>query len=174
VLTLREVTLSSDTDNRIRVAIIGPGGENIIRYACIMSGLHDAAGRGGLGAVMGSKNLKAIAVRGHRAPKVSDPESVKELRRWLLANMELVAGIKELGTIPGMQMYEQIGTLPVRNFRDGLFTEVEKIDARAVKATIRIGMEGCYACPVRCKKVVQFNEPYFVDPAYGGPLSMKH
>jgi aldehyde:ferredoxin oxidoreductase len=57
----------------------------------------------------------------------------------------------------------------VRNFRDGLFPEVHQIHGGVIKDTIRIGMEGCYACPIRCKKVVQFEEPYPVDPAYGGP-----
>lgn len=59
-------------DKLVRVALIGPAGENLVRYACIMHGLYDTAGRGGLGAVMGSKNLKAIAVRGHKAPQMAD------------------------------------------------------------------------------------------------------
>ena len=158
-------------DNRIRVAAIGPGGENMVRYACIMSGLFDTVGRGGLGAVMGSKNLKAIAVRGHKAPKIYDPESVKELRQWLVANMQqLLGSFHEFGTGGGeMEMFEVTGNLPVRNFRDGLFPGANKLDFKTVKATIGAGMEGCFACPVRCKKVVKFEEPYPVDPAYGGP-----
>ncbi len=158
-------------DNRIRVAAIGPGGENMVRYACIMSGLFDTAGRGGLGAVMGSKNLKAIAVRGHKAPKIYDPESVKELRQWLVANMQqLLGSFHEFGTGGDeMEMFEATGNLPVRNFRDGLFPGAKKIDFKTVKATIGAGMEGCFACPVRCKKVVKFEEPYTVDSAYGGP-----
>ena len=156
-------------DDRVRVVLIGPGGENLVSYACIMNGLHDAAGRGGLGAVMGSKNLKAIAVRGHKAPQVVEPERVKELRQWLLANIKLVSGFQEFGTGGAMENFEATGNLPVRNFRDGSFPAVKKIDGQALKATIRIGMEGCFACPVRCKKIVQFQEPYPVDPAYGGP-----
>jgi aldehyde:ferredoxin oxidoreductase len=65
-------------DDKIRVAMIGPGGERLVPFACIMEGLYDAAGRGGLGAVMGSKNIKAIAVRGHTQPTVADPERIKE------------------------------------------------------------------------------------------------
>ncbi len=158
-------------DNLIRVALIGPAGEKLVRYACIMDGLYDCAGRGGLGAVMGSKNLKAIAVRGHQLPPVSKPDGVRELRRWLLANMELVQSNRDVGTGARafMGMAESIGHLPVRNFRDGLFPKVNTIDADAVKETIRTGMEGCFACPVCCKKVVQFQEPYPVDPVYGGP-----
>jgi aldehyde:ferredoxin oxidoreductase len=68
-----------------------------------------------------------------------------------------------------MFMLEAIGDLPVRNFRDGLFPEVSKIHGGVIKDTVRIGMGGCYACPIRCKKIVQFDEPYHVDPVYGGP-----
>lgn len=154
-------------DDRIQVALIGPGGENLVRYACIMHGLHDAAGRGGLGAVMGSKNLKAVAVRGHRLPKVADSERVKTIRQQLIARPHPLSQFGTGG--PEMIMMEQSGNLPVRNFRDGLFPEVEQIHGGVIKDTIRIGMEGCYACPIRCKKVVQFEEPYRVDAAYGGP-----
>jgi aldehyde:ferredoxin oxidoreductase len=68
-----------------------------------------------------------------------------------------------------MEHFEQIGNLPVRNFRDGSFPGVTKITAQAVKETIGVGMHGCHGCPVRCKKVVRVDEPYLVDPAYGGP-----
>ena len=150
------------------MALIGPAGENKVRYACIMHGLRDAAARGGLGAVMGSKNLKAIAVRGHKLPKIADPERVNEIRQQVLAYPQ--EGLSAFGTGgPGMMMYESVGNLPVRNFRDGLFPEVNQIHGGVIKDTIRVGMEGCFACPVRCKKVVQFEEPYRVDAAYGGP-----
>ncbi len=157
------------SDQLVRLAMIGPGGENMVLYACIMVGLFDALGRGGLGAVMGSKNLKAVAVRGHHTFAVHDQEAVKSIRQWLLANMELARGFHEFGTGGAMAAFETMGNLPVRNFRDGLFPGVKKIDAHAIKATIRVGMDGCFACPVRCKKAVKFEAPYPVDPAYGGP-----
>jgi aldehyde:ferredoxin oxidoreductase len=156
-------------DNLIRVAGIGPAGENLVRFACIMNDLKDAAGRGGMGAVMGSKNLKAIAVRGHKGPEVAEPERLKELRQWVLAHQELWASLAELGTGAGMEAMVEAGNIPVHNFLDGEFPEISKITAEAVRDTIRIEMEGCYACPVRCKKVVKVDEPYSVDPAYGGP-----
>jgi aldehyde:ferredoxin oxidoreductase len=68
-----------------------------------------------------------------------------------------------------LMIEESYGNLPVRNFRDGLFPEVEQIHAGAIRDTVRIGMEGCFACPIRCKKVVKFEEPYRVESAYGGP-----
>ncbi len=158
-------------DSLIRVAGIGPGGENLVRFACIMNDLKDAAGRGGMGAVMGSKNLKAIAVRGHKGPEVAEPERLKELRQWVLAHRELWASFAEYGTgsPTAMEGGATTGNLPVRNFADGEFPEISKITGGALKDTIRIKMEGCYACPIRCKKVVKVDEPYPVDPAYGGP-----
>jgi len=156
-------------DDKVRVASIGPGGENLVKYACIMNGLYDAVGRGGLGAVMGSKKLKAVVVKGHKAPKIADPERVKALRQWLQANMHLVQNFREFGTGAAMEVYETVGNLPVRNFRDGLFPGVKNIDAPTIKNTIRIRMDACFGCPIRCKKVVQVEEPYAVDPAYGGP-----
>ncbi|MDD5703380.1 MAG: aldehyde ferredoxin oxidoreductase family protein, partial [Dehalococcoidales bacterium] len=153
-------------DDHVQVAFIGPGGENLVRFACIMEGCHDAAGRGGLGAVMGSKNLKAIAVRGHNAPQIFNPDKIKEIRQQLTHP----SPISEFGTGgPYMLNQEATGDLPIRNFRDGGFPEVKLIHGGAIKETVRIGMEGCFACPLRCKKVVKFEEPYKVDPAYGGP-----
>jgi len=163
--TIRE-TLN---DNHICVASIGPGGEQLVRYACIMHGLNNVAGRGGLGAVMGSKNLKAIAVRGHKAIQAFDSDRIKKVRETVLKNLHGIKSFSELGTGGPMEFFHEIGNLPVRNFRDGYFPTVGKISAKAVKDTIRIDMDGCFACPVRCKKVVRIEEPYTVDPAYGGP-----
>lgn len=156
-------------DRLIRVAGIGPAGENLVRYACIMNGLYDAAGRGGVGAVMGSKNLKAVAVRGKQPLPRLAAEETKALRKWLEENRELSRGFWEAGTGIGMDGFEAIGNLPVRNFRDGLFPAVKEIDAHATMNRIGVGMDACYACTIRCKKVVRVEAPYRVDPAYGGP-----
>jgi len=158
-------------DSQIRVASIGPGGENMVLYANIMAGLYDAVGRGGLGAVMGSKNLKAIAVRGQKLPSIANPKALRELRQWLLDYMKKrMQTFHTYGTGGGeMKMFEEIGNLPVRNFRDGLFPGSVDLDFKTVKDTLGVGMEGCFACPVRCKKIVKCDEPYAVDPAYGGP-----
>jgi len=156
-------------EKKVRTAMIGPGGENLVKFSCIMHGSKDAAGRGGLGAIMGSKNLKAVAVRGTKSPAMARPDHVKQLRQWILDNMDKVSRFHDFGTGANMDWFERQGNLPTRNFRDGAFPEVDKLSAQTIKDTIRIGMEGCYACPVRCKKVVELKEPYVVDPAYGGP-----
>jgi len=163
----QEIIRTELEDERVQVASIGLGGENMVLYSCIMTGLYDAAGRGGLGAVMGSKNLKAIAVRGRRMPVINDKEYVKELRQKLLARPHHLSIYGTGG--PEMLMHEKDGDLPVRNQRDGLFPEVKNIHGATIKDTVRIKMEGCFACNVRCKKVVKFEEPYSCDPEYGGP-----
>ena len=155
-------------DKRIQVTMIGPGGENMVRFACIMNGLYDAAGRGGAGAVMGSKNLKAIAVRGHHPPKVASPEGIKKLRDWLLENKQLWARMAEGGTAghgAAMERAVTSGNVTVNNFREGIFPNAKDIDCELIK----VGMEGCYACPIRCKKIMESKAPYTVDAAYGGP-----
>ncbi|NLE77284.1 MAG: aldehyde ferredoxin oxidoreductase family protein [Chloroflexi bacterium] len=156
-------------DPRIRVAQIGIGGGNLVRYACLMNDLKDAAGRGGMGAVMGSKNLKAIAVRGSGKIGSADPKTLSTMGRWLAANVDQLVPMRQTGTGLMMSAMHLMGNLPIRNFRDGDFA-VDRISAPTLKETYGVGMEGCYACAVRCKKVVQVDGPdYQVDPAYGGP-----
>ena len=154
-------------DQHIHLAMIGPAGEHMVRYACVMEGCKDAGGRGGIGAVMGSKNLKAIAVRGHNLPAVADAEKVKEIRQRMVAIKHPLSNFGTGG--PDMVYHEASGNLPVRNFKKGLFPEVNQVNGAVIKDTCRIGMEGCFACPVRCKKVVKVDEPFIVDPEYGGP-----
>ena len=156
------------SDNLVRVALIGPGGENLVRYACVMVDLKDAAGRTGMGAVMGSKNLKAVAVRGSGRIEVSDKRILTELSRHLIQKVKDM-GLHEYGTGSLFEEYAASGNLPIRNFRDGEFQNAAVLSAKNVKATVRVGMEGCYACPIRCKKIVKIDEPFTVDPAYGGP-----
>jgi len=159
-------------DPKIRAAMIGPAGENLVRYACIMNGLFDAAGRGGLGAVMGSKNLKAVAVRGGpKGPAIADPQYVSQLRRWLLDNwskFKVLDIMREVGTGSLIVGFESVSNLPVHNFRDGSFPGVANINPRQLKDTIGVKNDGCYACPVRCKKAFG-QAPFAFDADYGGP-----
>ena len=155
-------------DNKIRVASIGPAGENMVHFASIMNGLHDAAGRGGVGAIMGSKNLKAVAVRGHRNPRVANPAGVKSIQQWLMENQSLWANFAVNGTAgtgTAIDMAVKSGNISVKNFREGIFPEAIEADCQLYKS----GMRGCFACPVRCKKVMSFDEPSGLDPDYGGP-----
>ncbi len=159
-------------DDRIRCAMIGPAGENLVRLACIMNGLHDAAGRTGLGAVMGSKKLKAVAVRGTLRLEGDDPDRVRAIARR--GAQEVRDGVRaawahEFGTGAGLEHSVEVGNLPIRNFRDGEFPTAGKISAENYLEEIGVGMEACWACAVRCKKVVDAENPYDLDSDYGGP-----
>lgn len=158
-------------DKFIRVAQIGPGGERMVRFACIINDLRNAAGRSGMGAVMGSKNLKAVAVRGHQKPEVANKEMLKELRKYFNeVQYKPCAESFAFGTGGNcMQRFASTGNLPTRNFRDGNFSNAIALDPITIKETIGLIKESCYACPIRCKKVVQINDQWHVDPLYGGP-----
>jgi aldehyde:ferredoxin oxidoreductase len=161
-----EAILKEVGDGQTSISSIGPAGECMVKFACIMNDLVSAAGRGGLGAVMGSKNLKAVAVRGTILPPVKDKTGIDALRNWMKENMAKIAKLSDVGTSAGIARFAEIADLPVHNFRDQTFPNVENITAYKLKETIRTGMHGCFACPVRCKKVVEF-EGY--EKAYGGP-----
>ncbi|MBI4281935.1 MAG: aldehyde ferredoxin oxidoreductase family protein [Chloroflexi bacterium] len=159
----------------VRTATIGPGGENLVRFACVITDLRNAAGRGGVGAVMGSKNLKSVAVKGRRIPQAADQAKLLEMARWMNNNYMNLGGagnMHALGTggAAGMVGGNAQGNLPVRNWGDGSFEEVAKITADVIRDTVRVGMDACPACQVRCKKVVELEtESYKVDRRNGGP-----
>jgi aldehyde:ferredoxin oxidoreductase len=157
-------------EKRARIALCGPAGENLVRYAAIVADLNHAAGRTGLGAVMGSKKLKAVAVRGTGEVPMADRASVLALSRWLRDNYRSIMGkFAEMGTGVNVIPYNAMGALPVHNFRDGHLEGAEIIGREGLAQHVVARMESCYACPVKCKKVVDLEEPYRVDPAYGGP-----
>jgi len=159
-------------DSDVRIAQIGLAGENLVRYSCIINDLSHAGGRTGMGAVMGSKNLKAIAVRGHQKVALSDARVVNSLASWVRDNFKLdkfSAGLSDSGTAGGLMALNAAGGLPTRNFQQGVFDGADKISGEALKSSILIGRRGCYACPIRCKPEVAVAEPYNVDPIYGGP-----
>ena len=159
-------------DEHIRVAQIGLAGEKLVRYACIVNDISHAAGRTGMGAVMGSKNLRAIAVRGRKKLALADPGAVSSLAKWMRDNFKLIkrtAGLSKDGTALYLLGLNAGGGLPTCNFQQGVFEGADKISAEALKAGILVGRGACYSCPVRCKLEVASGEPYNVDPAYGGP-----
>jgi aldehyde:ferredoxin oxidoreductase len=154
-----------------RFALIGPAGEKLVRFACIINDLKHAAGRTGLGAVMGSKNLKCVVARGRAPVPVAEQEGVQALGKFMANGWKDMAwGMHELGTPGGLTGLHSQGKLPTRNFQDGQFEGNEKIGGEALRDTILIDRGGCFACPIRCKRVVEVNdEDYQVDPLYGGP-----
>lgn len=159
-------------DRKTRVACIGPGGENLVKYACVISDLNRAAGRTGMGAVMGSKNLKAIAVRGTEKIEFAHEKRLMELVR--MANREVWEGVygdllHKYGTDGDLDDLNATGRLPTKNFRKCTFEGSDKITGETMAETILKKRGACYACPVACIRVVEAKEPYVIDPAYGGP-----
>lgn len=166
-----EETIKAEVGEKLaRIASIGPGGERRVRFACVIHDLKSAAGRGGLGAVMGSKKLKAIAARGKTPPQYADLDAIKALARLIASAVPTRStALRMYGTGADMVPYNLAGNTPAMNFRDGYFDNVDPITAVTLKETIGIGMESCWACAVRCKKVVKVDAPWVVDPRYGGP-----
>jgi aldehyde:ferredoxin oxidoreductase len=157
-------------DQKVRVAQIGPAGQSLVRYACVLNELKHANGRTGMGAVMGSKRLLGIAVRGSAKPALSDPEKMEALRRQILARYQRRPGdMHDVGTSGILISQDARGMLPTRNFRDGSFEGATEISGQTMRDTILTGRGTCYACPIACKRVIKLEEPYQVDPAYGGP-----
>lgn len=159
-------------DNKIEILQCGPAGENRVRFAAIMSMSNRANGRTGMGAVMGSKNLKAIAVRGKQRPSVADSKSLNQLARWGAKNLEGsdVEGLAKYGTAEVMMPQHLAGGLPTRNWDSGVFDGAEAISGETMADNILTKRDTCYACTIRCKRVVEVTEgPYIVNEKYGGP-----
>ncbi len=157
-------------DDRIRVAQCGIAGENRVRYACVLNDITHAYGRSGIGAVMGSKNLKAVAVRGTQNMPVADPAKLQELARWMATdNKPNWEGMKDTGTAGGVVSLHASSALPTKNFRFGQFEGHQKISGQTMRDTVLVSRDNCYACPIFCKRVVKTGEPHNVNPRYGGP-----
>ncbi|HJN39752.1 MAG TPA: aldehyde ferredoxin oxidoreductase C-terminal domain-containing protein, partial [Chloroflexota bacterium] len=161
-------------DNRVRVTQIGPAGENLVRFACVVNDLNEFAGRAGMGAVMGSKNLKAIAVRGSTRPQPADMEPLKRTAQWV-ARDTFAEGqphyiFHEYGTGAMVKSKQLEGHVISHNFRDGVLEGAENSDAISIKENVTERMDGCYSCSVNCKKRVRIETAKMtVDPKYGGP-----
>ncbi|MCF8129901.1 MAG: aldehyde ferredoxin oxidoreductase family protein [Deltaproteobacteria bacterium] len=159
-------------DNHIRVAQCGQAGENLVPYACVLNELKHASGRTGMGAVMGSKNLRAVAVRGTGKIAMAQPEKVKELTREAIDRIPkspLGNQLKRFGTPVFVMGLQNGGILPTRNFQEGRFEGAVSISGEAMEETILQGPKGCYSCPVRCKRSVKVEGKYSATPEYGGP-----
>jgi aldehyde:ferredoxin oxidoreductase len=160
-------------DAKLEVAQVGPAGENRVRFAAIMNMVNRANGRTGMGAVMGSKRLKAVAVRGSKPPKPVVPEQFRDLARRQKELQDANPGIGwfgEFGTAGVVGIQNKMGGQPTRNYAEGSFEHAGQIDGTVMNKTILKERDTCYACVVKCKRVVEVHEPDLdVDPVYGGP-----
>jgi aldehyde:ferredoxin oxidoreductase len=156
------------------IVCIGPAGEKLVKMANVMHTAHRAAGRTGLGAVMGSKKLKAVAVRGTKNIPVADPENLKRLTKAMVTecttnkNIVLFSKYGQAGLV---DVLNESGILPTKNFQNGTFQHYEKISGRTMAETILKKKNACSQCPVACKRIVEVDRgPYApIDAGYGGP-----
>lgn len=159
-------------DDKVKISCIGQAGENQVLYASIVHDLRHSNGRTGMGAVMGSKNLKAVAVRGRGQIKVYDKEKVRELAGFFAKNYKthpIESLLAEGGTVGwDVDSLNAAGILPTKNFHGGSFEDVHGMTYEQMKKTVFKGRDGCFACPIRCKQICQGGK-YDIDPAYGGP-----
>jgi len=170
-------------DERVKIAQCGPAGERLVRFAAVISNANRANGRTGMGAVMGSKNLRAIAVRGTERPNIKDREAVTALakegaRRLPGSDLEALG---RYGTAGIIEEHQVCGGLPTMNFNQGVFDEGwETISGKALWDSYRDGREegkqnskgraSCFGCIIRCKPVVRIDQgKHQADPVYGGP-----
>ncbi len=151
-----EQALRDQFGNGFAFLSIGPAGENGVRYANLSHGSRHA-GRGGLGAVMGSKNLKAIAVRGTKPIPLHDPAGVYACARDLSKRSfgPATAKYRELGTVSNLLTFNRLNALPTRNFQQGTFESAETISGEALNSSLRIARESCAACTIGCEHIYQ-------------------
>lgn len=148
--------LQESPGEKVGVASIGPGGEKRVRFACIIAERR-AFGRGGAGAVMGSKNLKALLVRGNERPRMADEEAFKRVEkrcRQQIADHPMTGknGVfPRVGTMMTVDLTQETGTFPTRNWQENTFEEVHSIDAEAFEKHI-IRSRTCFACPIGCSR----------------------
>jgi len=153
-----------------KVASIGPAGEKKVLYACIGTELYRQFGRGGAGAVMGSKNLKAVVVEGNNKIKYNNEKEFRRLNKLLTLDIKNHPNAKkryDLGTMMWIRMGQEIGKfLPTKNYQKGTFKDYEKITAENMKKVLKWKSVGCYNCVIKCAKFAKWNGYELEGPEY--------
>ena len=170
VWDIDEVIKKENNSEHMKIAAIGVAGEQGVLYACVVNDLHRAAGRSGVGAVMGSKNLKAIAVRGTKGVSVNDPArfmAVTNKKNEKLFHHPSRRGLNKTGTLSMIDVMQDFGGLPTRNFQQVQFEGVDKINPKAVVKTDRTGHKNllankaCFGCTIACGRIAHVNKQHF-------------
>jgi aldehyde:ferredoxin oxidoreductase len=152
------------------IACIGTGGENLVKYAAIMNERHRALGRGGFGAVMGSKKLKAIAVKGEMKIPIFDQAAFKAAAKVasdFISESLLKITLETYGTPMVLDLVNVKGGLPTRNWQSGVCTYADKINAPAINEKILVGRKACYACPIACGRLVDIKTGKYATKGEG-------
>jgi aldehyde:ferredoxin oxidoreductase len=162
--------LLEKTDPKAQVACIGPAGENLGLMAAIMTDKHRAAGRGGVGAVMGSKNLKAIVAKGTGEVGVYDQErlntAVERARRLIKKNAVTNKSLPVYGTAVLVSVTNELGMLPTNNFQEGTFNDAEGVSGEKLLERFSAGTYNCHGCPIGCGRVSQIEGRKVGGPEY--------
>ena len=159
-------------DKTVQIALIGPAGEKLVNYACITAGLYREFGRGGAGAVMGSKNLKGIAIKGSTDVVVANPEEVFQLGKDLIRDLLESRGGKvrrEFGTMELVERINNAGFWITRNFTEGHFEEGYKLEGKQMREEIIVGDSSCFGCPIGCGKRTYISTKDNVEYLMEGP-----
>ncbi|RKX73481.1 MAG: aldehyde ferredoxin oxidoreductase [Spirochaetes bacterium] len=161
-------------DNKARVCLIGPGGEKQIRFAGIVNELKHFNGRNGMGAVMGSKNLKAVVVRGSAKPDYHDRQVIKDMAgeaARIVKEDEFYNNFRRCGTTLNVEWGTPAGGLPTRNWTQGTFEEQEALKGERYADEMMDSPGTCFACVQNCKRDVKggITSPVAIDPRFGGP-----
>lgn len=165
--------LHQEVDPKAEILQHGIGAENGVLFSSLVSMSNRHNGRTGMGLVMASKNLKAVVVRGTKKPAIFDAKALTALNRIgpkAIPENGDMDGLAKFGTAVVVMFNNTIGTLPTRNYNEGQFESCEPISGEKMAETVLKERDTCYACVVRCKRVVEIKDgPYKVDPYYGGP-----
>ncbi len=164
--------LKETLGEKFNVASIGVAGENLVKYAAIMNDLHRAAGRCGLGAVMGSKRLKAIAVKGTKEIRIANKKAFQEVSKKqfeLLGENILAAGLQGYGTNLVLDIVNVCGGLPTRNWQTGVCSFVEEINGEALNEKVLVQAVGCFACPIKCGRGTEIRKGPYAGQKGEGP-----
>jgi aldehyde:ferredoxin oxidoreductase len=157
---------------KCNVTCIGTAGENLVRYASIMNDRHRAVGRCGLGAVMGSKNLKAVTVEGTKKIAIADTEEFNRVAKnqlELLNESILGAGLQGYGTNLVLDMVNNCGGLPTRNWQTGVFDQVDEVNGVALSEKVLEEATGCFACPIKCGRRTKIKQGKYEGRSGEGP-----
>ena len=156
-------------DEKIKIASIGPAGVNLVKYAAIISESQHASGRCGMGAVMGSKKLKAITVRGSGQVSIEKGDDLKKAVKTIreIAKENPLADVmKETGTLAHMDNYVSMGDVPIKNFTLSRWPGTKKIGYYALKEKYKVKHYACFNCPVACRAFINFEDQNVAWPEY--------